>query len=104
MCEKLLINSHEIMGGETGRVGRFRLVVFRVVKKFVDQRGPKFPVVKGIFSFSHVSTFITVIYRLALYYSDFIILIEFFCLTFNMCHRLCMADYEEVFRRIMVLS
>ena len=29
------------------------------------------------------------------------ILIEFFCLTFNMCHRLCMADYEEVFRRIM---
>ena len=28
-------------------------------------------------------------------------LIEFFCLTFNMCHRLCMADYEEVFRRIM---
>ena len=29
------------------------------------------------------------------------VLIEFFCLTFNMCHRLCMADYEEVFRRIM---
>ena len=29
------------------------------------------------------------------------LLIEFFCLTFNMCHRLCMADYEEVFRRIM---
>jgi hypothetical protein len=29
------------------------------------------------------------------------LLIEFSCLTFNMCHRLCMGDYEEVFRRIM---